>query len=103
MSCEFRQIGSITVDQYPITKLINRPVVIMHISARVVSDRDTMLMVHDIFLSEIRWGRIPDQSVVLMRTDLSKLYFDNRGYNSKEHFNANNSTSSKSINYLSMN
>ncbi len=71
--------GHWTADEVPLDRLVGSAVVV-DIGARVARDRDAMLRVQDLEADEARNGRIPDGSIVLVRTGWSRYWPDPATY-----------------------
>lgn len=68
-----------TVDDIPLKQLIGRGVVV-NISAQCRENADYQLRIEDIVGHEKRFGRIPDGSIVLVRTGFSEYWPDKKRY-----------------------
>lgn len=71
--------GRHTADQVPLERLIG-PAVVVDVSARADADADYRLAVPDLEQWERRHGRIPDESIVLVRTGWSSRWPDKARY-----------------------
>lgn len=71
--------GGRAMDEIPLSKLIGDAVVI-DISTKAAADADDMLTTKDIEDWEARHGRIPDDSIVLIRTGWGKFWGDRKKY-----------------------
>ncbi|MBI3004844.1 MAG: cyclase family protein [Ignavibacteriales bacterium] len=68
-----------TVDQIPVDQLIGNGVVI-DVSAKCSADRDYRVQVEDFEAWEKEHGKIPDGSIVLLRTGFGKFWPDRERY-----------------------
>lgn len=71
--------GGATVDQIPVAKLI-APAEVIDIGAACAANKDYRLTVADIATWEKQHGRIPDGSIVLVRTGWGKFWPDKKSY-----------------------
>ena len=71
--------GKWTVEQNPIEKLI-APVVVVNMTGKASNDRNALLSVADLETWEKSYGRIPDNSVLLVHTGWDKYYPDEEKY-----------------------
>jgi kynurenine formamidase len=71
--------GKQTVDQIPIDKLVG-PAIVIDVSAAVANDRDYRLSPSDIAAWEAKHGRIPVNSIVLVRTGWGIFWGDKKAY-----------------------
>jgi len=71
--------GRKTVDQLPLEQLI-APAVIIDVSEKAQADRDYQIGVDDFAAWEIRYGPIPDKTIVLLRTGYGKFWPDRLKY-----------------------
>jgi kynurenine formamidase len=68
-----------TVDRVPVTRLV-RPAVVVDVSAAAAADPDHRLTVEELTAWEARNGRIPEASIVLLRTGWSARWPDRKRY-----------------------
>lgn len=68
-----------TMDQVPLDRLIG-PAVVVDVSAKVLADRDYRVTVADLTAWETSNGRIPDGSMVLLRTGFARYWPDRKQY-----------------------
>jgi kynurenine formamidase len=71
--------GRWTADEVPLGRLIGQAVVV-DISERAARDRDALLEPADLATFESRHGRIPDDSIVLVRTGWERFWTDRGRY-----------------------
>jgi kynurenine formamidase len=71
--------GGRTVDKIPLDRLVG-PAVVVDVSARALADRDYQISVSDLTDWEIRFGRIPDGAIVLLRTRYGAFWPDAERY-----------------------
>lgn len=71
--------GKLTADQLPLSSLTGEAIVV-DISAAAGKNRDYLLSVADLEAWEKKHGRIPDQSIVLVRTGYGRFYPDREKY-----------------------
>ncbi len=71
--------GKETVDQVAVARLVG-PAVVIDVSAAVANDRDYRLSAADIAAWEKRHGRIPERSIVLIRTGWDRYWGDRKAY-----------------------
>ena len=71
--------GHWSADQVPLDRLVG-PAVVIDLGAQVARDRNAMLRVQDLEADEARNGRIPDGSIVLVRTGWSRYWPDPATY-----------------------
>lgn len=71
--------GKNTVDQIPIDQLIGSGIVI-DVSEQCASDRDYLVSVEDFHNWEMKHGKIPDGTIVLLRTGFGKFWPDRVHY-----------------------
>jgi len=71
--------GRKTVDQIPLEQLI-APAVVIDVSEKAQADRDYQIGVDDFAAWEIRYGKIPDKTIVLLRTGYGKFWPDHLKY-----------------------
>ena len=71
--------GRETVDQVAIARLVG-PAVVIDVSVAVGKDRDYRLTIADIVAWEARYGRIPRQSIVLVRTGWERHWGNRKAY-----------------------
>lgn len=71
--------GRETVDQVAVVRLVG-PAVVIDVSAAVAKDRDYRLELTDIAAWEARHGRIPGNSIVLVRTGWERHWGNRKGY-----------------------
>ncbi|QQS45109.1 MAG: cyclase family protein [Acidobacteriota bacterium] len=71
--------GRMHLDEIPVSKLVG-PAVVMDISAACEKSADYLLSVDDISTWEKTYGRIPDRSIVLVRTGWGKRWPDKKLY-----------------------
>lgn len=71
--------GGATVDEIPLSNLVGEAVVI-DISEACRNDADYLLTVRDITNWEDRHGRLPDHSIVLIRTGWGRFWGDRKKY-----------------------
>ncbi len=71
--------GRETVDQVAVARLVG-PAVVIDVSAKVAKDRDYRLSLADIATWEARHGRIPRQSIVLVRTGWDRHWGNRKAY-----------------------
>ena len=71
--------GMATVDQIALERLI-APGIVVDVQARAANDRDYLVSVQDLTLWEKKNGRIPDNTIVLLRTGWGKFYPDRKKY-----------------------
>jgi kynurenine formamidase len=71
--------GRQTVDEIPLAKLVGHAVVI-DISGASGKDPDYLLTAGDILNWEAKYGRIPDNSILLIRTGWGKFWGDRKKY-----------------------
>jgi kynurenine formamidase len=69
----------LSTDELPLADLI-APAVVIDVSARAEEDRNYRLTVQDVLEFESEYGRIPDGTVVLLRTGWSRHWPDVRAY-----------------------
>jgi kynurenine formamidase len=70
--------GRKTVDQIPLEQLI-APAVVIDVSEKAQANRDYQIGVDDFAAWEIRYGKIPDQVILLLRTGYGKFWPDRLG------------------------
>lgn len=68
-----------TVDVIPLEQLVG-PAVVVDVSRKCLADRDHRVSVADLLDWEKVHGRIPDRSIVLLRTGFGKYWPDRRRY-----------------------
>jgi kynurenine formamidase len=68
-----------TVDQIPLDRLIG-PAIKVDVSAKAKADRDYLVSVADFEAWETQNGKIPDDSIVLLRTGWSEYWNDRMKY-----------------------
>jgi kynurenine formamidase len=68
-----------TVDEIPLSQLIG-PAVIIDVADNAAADADYRLTIEDVAAHEAQYGRIPDGSIVLLRTGWSERWPDARVY-----------------------
>ncbi len=68
-----------TVDEIPLDQLIGAAVVV-DVSAKCQADRDYQVQVNDFFEWENEHGKLPDKSIVLIRTGLGVYWPDRERY-----------------------
>lgn len=71
--------GHMTADQLPVDRLIG-PGILIDVSEKAGADRDYRVSVEDFTSWETEHGRIPDGSIVLLRTGFGKYYPDREKY-----------------------
>jgi kynurenine formamidase len=71
--------GKLTVDQLPLSSLTGSAVLI-DVSDKALKDRDYLVSVADIEAWEKRNGKIPANTIILLRTGYGKFYPDRAGY-----------------------
>jgi kynurenine formamidase len=71
--------GGLTVDRIPLAKLV-RAAVVIDISEACAKDPDYLLTERDITRWEARYGRLPDHSIVLIRTGWGRFWGDRKRY-----------------------
>src|SRR5262250_2304611 len=71
--------GHWSTDEVPLDRLVG-PAVVIDLGAQVARDRNAMLRVQDLEADEARNGRIPDGSIVLVRTGWSRYWPDPATY-----------------------
>lgn len=71
--------GGQTVDEIPLANLVGDAVVI-DISEACAKDPDYLLTVQDITSWEVRHGRLPDHSILLIRTGWGRFWGDRKKY-----------------------
>jgi len=71
--------GKATVDQIPLERLI-APAILVDIQDRAAQDRDYQVSIQDLTRWEEKNGRIPDHTIVMLRTGWGKFYPDRRKY-----------------------
>jgi len=71
--------GRQTVDQIPLTQLI-APAAVIDISEKAQADRDYQISVNDITTWELQHGKIPDKTILLLRTGYGKFWPDRLKY-----------------------
>jgi len=71
--------GHPSIDQVPLTSLIGDAVVI-DISSKALTNRDYLVSIKDITDWEAEHGKIPEHSIVLLRTGYGKFYPDAKNY-----------------------
>ncbi len=71
--------GRRTVDELPIEQLIG-PAVVIDVSAACAENRDYQAQVSDFQLWEKRHGKIPERSIVLIKTGFGRHWPDRRRY-----------------------
>jgi kynurenine formamidase len=71
--------GRWTADEVPLGRLVGQAVVV-DISERAARDRDALLEPADLTTFESRHGRIPDDSIVLVRTGWERFWTDRGRY-----------------------
>ncbi|HEY4612561.1 MAG TPA: cyclase family protein [Bacteroidota bacterium] len=71
--------GRNTVDQIPVDQLIGSGIVI-DVSEKCAADRDYLISVEDVQNWEAKNGKIPDGSIVLLRSGLGKFWHDRAQY-----------------------
>ena len=71
--------GRKSVDQIPLDRLIG-PAIKVDVSAKAKADRDYQVSVADLEAWETQNGRIPDDSIVLLRTGWSEYWNDRMKY-----------------------
>lgn len=63
-----------SVDEIPLSHFVNRPLVVIDVSKKVVKDNDYGVTVDDILNWEEQNGRIPEGGVIFFRTGFAKRY-----------------------------
>jgi len=71
--------GRKTVDQLPLEQLI-APAIVIDVTEKAQADRDYQISVDDFAAWEIRYGKIPDKAIVLLRTGYGKFWPDRLKY-----------------------
>ena len=71
--------GKHTTDQIPLERLVG-PAVVVDVSEAAVSDADYLVSVNDLEAWESTHGRIPDQSILLVRTGWGARWPDRESY-----------------------
>jgi len=71
--------GRKTVDQIPLEQLI-APAAVIDVSEKAQANRDYQAGVDDFAAWEIRYGKIPDKTIVLLRTGYGKFWPDRLKY-----------------------
>ena len=71
--------GKHTTDQIPLERLVG-PAVVVDVSEAAVSDADYLVSVNDLEAWESTHGRIPDQSILLLRTGWGARWPDRESY-----------------------
>jgi kynurenine formamidase len=71
--------GRMTVDQIPIDQLIGSGIVI-DVSDKCATDRDYQVSAQDIHSWEMKYGRVPDGTIVMLRTGFGKYWPDRVQY-----------------------
>jgi kynurenine formamidase len=71
--------GMATVDQIPLDRLI-APGSVVDVQDRAAKDRDYLVSVEDLTNWEKKNGRIPDHTIVLLRTGWGRFYPDRKKY-----------------------
>lgn len=71
--------GKNTVDAIPVEQLIG-PGIVIDVSARCETNRDYQVLVEDVQNWEMKYGKIPDGSIVLLRTGFGKYWPDRVQY-----------------------
>ena len=71
--------GRKTVDQLPLEQLI-APAVVIDVAEKAQANRDYQINVDDFAAWEIRYGKIPDKTIVLLRTGYGKFWPDRLKY-----------------------
>jgi kynurenine formamidase len=71
--------GRWTADQIPVDRLV-RPAVVIDVAAAAAADPDHRLTVGELTAWEARHGRIPDGTIVLLRTGWSARWPDRKRY-----------------------
>jgi kynurenine formamidase len=71
--------GGHTVDQVPLERLV-APAVVVDVAAQAEADPDYRLTVDDVLVWEAEHGRVPEGSIVLLRTGWSRHWPDRHRY-----------------------
>lgn len=71
--------GKNAADEIPLRQLIGNAIVI-DVTAKVVSNKDYLITVQDVENWEKKYGKIPDDAIVLFRTGFGKYYPDAKAY-----------------------
>lgn len=71
--------GKMTVDQIPVEQFIG-PGIVIDVTDKCVGDRDYQISVEDIHNWEMEHGKIPDGTIVLLRTGYGKYWPDRVQY-----------------------
>ena len=71
--------GKATVDQIPLERLI-APGIVVDIRHRTAKDRDYLVSIQDLTGWEEKNGRIPDHTIVMLRTGWGEFYPDRQKY-----------------------
>ncbi len=71
--------GHKTVDQIPLEQLI-APAVVIDVSEKTSANRDYQISAEDFTAWEAQHGKIPDKSIVLLRTGYGKFWPNRRNY-----------------------
>lgn len=71
--------GKNTVDQIPLSRLIGDGIMI-DVSKKALSDRDYQVSVDDLVMWEKKYGKIPDGSIVLLKTGYARYWPDREKY-----------------------
>lgn len=69
-----------SVDEIPLEHLVDRPLVVVDAEHSVIKNRDYQITEADLLTWEEENGRIPEGSVIFLRTGTSKYYSDRRRY-----------------------
>jgi kynurenine formamidase len=71
--------GRWTADQIPVDRLV-RPAVVIDVASAAAGDPDHRLTVEELTAWEARHGRVPEDAIVLLRTDWSARWPDRKRY-----------------------
>lgn len=71
--------GKHTADQIPLDQLVG-PAIVIDVSTAALADRDYQIQVADFEAWEQRHGRIPDHTIVLLRTGYGQFWPDREKY-----------------------
>lgn len=69
-----------SVDEIPVEHFVDRPLVVINTEHSVIKNRDYEVTEADLLAWEQANGRIPEGSVIFIRTGYSKYYSDRRRY-----------------------
>ena len=71
--------GMKSVEALDLEQLIGQ-VVVVDVSSRAMGNRDYLISVEDIAAYEVEYGRLPDQSIILLRTGYGRFWPDRASY-----------------------